>query len=144
MQCEWKNCKFKAETEELIYRHAIVQHTDQGNKPRCHWSDCLYSTTNRYRLKTHLKSHFSVKNYECRACGLQYKHRYNLSRHIRAIHSNIPIGLLLDDKPDTEIDNDIILGGYDYSSPSSTLWESAMEILFGGSSKEASPSVNIY
>ena len=141
MHCEWTGCNFQADSEEGIYRHAIVQHTDQGSKPRCLWGGCDYNTTNRYRLKTHLKSHFSVKNYECRACGLQYKHRYNLTRHIRAIHSNISIGLLLDDKLDLDTDMVDPYARYDLDpmkSPmipmnvpiGSTRWQAALRILF--------------
>eukprot|EP00834_Sanchytrium_tribonematis_P006604 NODE_501_length_6715_cov_0.718259.p5 type:complete len:128 gc:universal NODE_501_length_6715_cov_0.718259:710-327(-) len=90
MHCQWQNCCYESLSEEDLFLHAIRAHTNQKDKkPSCNWLGCNYVTTNRYRLKTHLKSHFSVKNYECRACGLQYKHRYNLSRHIRAAHNNI-------------------------------------------------------
>ena len=127
MHCEWKSCTFVADTEELLYHHAISQHTEHGIKPVCQWNGCEYTTSNRYRLKTHLKSHFSVKAHECQVCGLQYKHRYNLSRHIRASHPQSSQSISITRNGySTESDFESTFG-----SPSSAKWQEAMHILFG-------------
>eukprot|EP00835_Amoeboradix_gromovi_P003436 NODE_226_length_13883_cov_0.528729.p10 type:complete len:152 gc:universal NODE_226_length_13883_cov_0.528729:3902-3447(-) len=124
-RCEWKNCSFIAGTEDDIYRHAISVHTQHGIKPKCLYGNCDYMTSNRYRLKTHLKSHFDVKNFECKICGSKYKHRYNLSRHIKSVHSGDPIDMLLFDNQ-LEVESPT-----EYSRPQSR-WFTALDILFDG------------
>ena len=90
--CHWNGCDLRFHDTKALYFHLEKDHIENmpksGNSHACQWDVCQFSTTSRFRLKTHIKSHVAYKLYTCPrpSCGATFKHKQNLTRHLVRIH----------------------------------------------------------
>ena len=55
---------------------------------KCNFQGCNYQNKNKCKVKRHLRRHSKHRPFECQYCHKKYKHKGDLSRHMKAQHSD--------------------------------------------------------
>ncbi|XP_063967320.1 zinc finger protein 808-like [Lytechinus pictus] len=80
------HCDFTTNKKHLWLSHEIL-HVVPDNKHLYYCSQCSYSTRQRFNLKTHVKSHFDIKEmdpselFKCTQCDYVSMYKYDLQTH---------------------------------------------------------------
>jgi len=63
-----------------------VSQRDRGKKFTCQHPGCNRRFDRSHNLKTHLLTHTNIKPYVCNLCKRPFRRRYDLTRHVSALH----------------------------------------------------------
>jgi uncharacterized Zn-finger protein len=63
-----------------------VSQRDRARKFACHHPGCNRRFDRSHNLKTHLLTHTDIKPYVCNLCKRPFRRRYDLTRHVSALH----------------------------------------------------------
>ena len=86
LPCLWKDCDYKGIANEL-YEHCI-EHlgSPQNESFECLWNFCEFTTTKYHGLKSHIGIHIPYKPFKCEICDRPFKRKFDMKKHIKAIH----------------------------------------------------------
>ena len=89
-QCNWgAACGMKFTTSCDLYTHVSQQHV--GEKVlECQWEICKYTAVKKRHLESHIMVHINYFPHKCNVegCDKSFKRKYDLRKHILAIHSS--------------------------------------------------------
>ena len=71
--------------KQILEEHQLGVHSERRD---FHCLECPKTFKLAKALHKHMKVHSGVKEHVCSYCGVAFRHRYNLRRHMRHLHGN--------------------------------------------------------
>ncbi|CAB3986420.1 Histone H4 transcription factor [Paramuricea clavata] len=86
--CLWENCDVITSCPKYYYRH-VDGHTGSTvkewphSKILCKWKDCTFTSTKRFKLKEHCRTHTNERCFSCPNCGGLFSNKTKFTDHLR-------------------------------------------------------------
>ena len=87
--CKWRDCSYATSNDSNLLFHCrkhVEEYTPSEINCKCQWSTCQFNCSRYHGLKSHLITHIPVKIFACDICHRHFSRRYDMKKHIKAIH----------------------------------------------------------
>eukprot|EP00834_Sanchytrium_tribonematis_P000801 NODE_15_length_50561_cov_0.608081.p32 type:complete len:116 gc:universal NODE_15_length_50561_cov_0.608081:17586-17933(+) len=105
--CGWAKCMFSS-TDGLELKNHVIEHhllPIEDCNFKCKWVTyydgscteiCKYRTDKIQRIKSHIDSHMEYRPYECIACNISFKRKFDSKKHYKTVHLKNIESVLID------------------------------------------------